>query len=621
MDELGFEPINAAKLIPVRGIKKFWFEGTKLTLSGYAYYDELLEKNPHKIEHSILVKHTIESEKSDTLDNVKQETVIYETLVQKQKNITSIISDFNHLEDSELYSHNYSYTAKLDFGTMTDGHPLDSGEYTLSVRLKQFINGRWIAHDFSLGAIENLESDYIYATKMNWYDEKFVTKYAFVVTQELGSQTFNILSNELAKVNPASLIVRDEVIATENRRISKIKKGIFRLAYMFYKNIMPINQKRVSFLSDSRLDLTGNFEYIYEEMENRKTDLDSRFYFKKTNNEPKSIMEYLSLAKAIATSRYVLLDDFYPLIYPLAIRKGVSLIQVWHAVGAFKTFGFSRVGMPGGPKLLSKNHRNYSAALVSSTNVVPNYAEGFGIDQRRVLPLGAPRTDIFFDESKKRTISDKLLDEMPFLKNKKVILFAPTFRGPGQNTAHYPFDWIDYQALYDNLHDEGFVFLFKIHPFVKNSPSIPYEYSDFFYDVSDYREVNDLLLISDVMITDYSSVVFEYSLLRRKTIFFAPDLSEYIASRNFYIDYQEFIPGPHVIDTDTLIQEILTYQNIDTERIDSFLNYYFDDLDGKASKRFVDLLESEFDFDFEDNQMNEEQFTDDGKRIPKWGSK
>ncbi|MCS8560829.1 CDP-glycerol glycerophosphotransferase family protein [Weissella cibaria] len=629
MRKNGYEEVEPAKLIPVRGVRKFSFDGNVLRISGYAYFDEMLEKNPHKIEHSILVKRdynnqgvsTINEETSevDSINDYVKDDVIYEASVQRDSSANQVIESLNNVADAATYSDNYSYSAKIDFGTIYDGHPLDSGSYTLTVRLKQFVDGRWIAHDFSLGEIENLESDFIYATKMNLYAEKYVTKYSFVATQNVGSRTIQIVSNKLAKVNPAELIVRDEVIDVERHKISKIKKAIFRLAYEYYRRFSKIKSKRVSFLSDSRVDITGNFEYIYDEMKRRQTDLESRFYFKKTNNEPKKLREYVTLAKAIATSRFVLLDDFYPLIYPLTIRDGVELVQVWHAVGAFKTFGFSRVGMPGGPKLSSKNHRNYSAALVSSTNVVPNYAEGFGIDQRRVLPLGAPRTDLFFDEDKKRDVKARLTDEMPFIKGKKVVLFAPTFRGPGQNTAHYPFDWLDYETLYNKLAKEGFIFLFKIHPFVKNSPSIPYEYSNFFYDVSDYREVNDLLLIADVMITDYSSVVFEYSLLRRKTIFFAPDLSEYISSRNFYVDYQEFIPGPHVIDTMGLVQEIKNYKEVDTDRIDSFLNYYFDNLDGKASSRVVDALETGFGFDSEGTEQV--QFSEDGKRIPRWGSK
>jgi CDP-ribitol ribitolphosphotransferase len=375
---------------------------------------------------------------------------------------------------------------------------------------------------------------------------------------------------------------------------TKMKKSYFKLLYLFACRFAKINDKQVLFLSDSRNDLSGNFQYIVEEIERQDLDLTLSFHLKKTNNEKKTWREYTQLAWGIATSRYVILDDFYPIIYPLQIRDGVDLVQVWHAVGAFKTFGFSRVGKPGGPNPESKNHRNYDYAIVSSTNVAPYYAEGFGIDREKVLPLGAPRTDLFFDEDKKKADIIELEEQLPFIKDKKVILFAPTFRGAGQRTAHYPYEWLDFKALYDNLASQDFVFLMKIHPFVKNSLNIPAEYADFFYDVSNYREINDLLLVSDVLITDYSSVVFEYSLLKKKTIFFTPDLEEYVADRDFYVEFNEFVPGPIVRDFDALVREIEDYNTVDETRLNGFLDYYFDDLDGNASKRFVDALKNGF---------------------------
>lgn len=372
------------------------------------------------------------------------------------------------------------------------------------------------------------------------------------------------------------------------------QKAYFRLLYKVACRFAKIDNNKVLFLSDSRNDLSGNFQYIVDEIERQGLDFELTFFLKRTNNEAKSWHEYTQLAWGIATSHQVILDDFYPLIYPLKIRDGVDLVQVWHAVGAFKTFGFSRVGKPGGPDPASKNHRNYDYAIVSSTHVAEFYAEGFGIDRKKVLPLGAPRTDLFFDEKKQAANLTSLSEELPFIQDKKVILFAPTFRGPGQQTAHYPYEWLDFKALYGALEPQGFVFLMKIHPFVKNELHIPEEYADFFYDVSSYREVNDLLLISDVLITDYSSVVFEYSLLKRKTIFFTPDLVEYTAERDFYVDFQDFAPGPIVSEIPTLIQEVETYADVDEERLDDFLDYYFDDIDGKASKRFVDAMVNGF---------------------------
>lgn len=621
-----FESANPAGLIPVRGVQKFEFEGTKLVIEGFAFFEDMLEEDAHKIEQQILIeKHG----KQQSDENVENDEIVYlapvlpitpDYVIDDFKVDESLFEDANSLENAQRkarkLTNNYSYKVMLDFNTMTNGQPLISGDYELYIRLKQFVNGRWIALDFTVGSIAELESDYVYTTKMHWYGAKKVTTYSFVVNQMRGAETVNLHSEKLSSYNPADLIVHDDVVDHQSRRASRTKKAIFRVAYNIYK-LLPIKERRVSFLSDSRDDLTGNFEFIYNEMQRREDKFDTRFYFKRTNSEPKSIFEYLQLAKAIATSRYVVLDDFYPLIYPLNIRQGIDLIQVWHAVGAFKTFGFSRLGMKGGPSIKSRNHRNYSHAIVSSKNVAPNYAEGFGIDQNRILPLGAPRTDLFFNKTMQDDVKTKIYAQLPFLVGKKVVLFAPTFRGNGQQSAYYPFDWIDYQELYENLADKGYVFLFKIHPFVKNTPAIPYEYSDFFFDVSDYREVNELLLVSDLLITDYSSVVFEYSLLKRKTIFYAPDLSDYMSSRNFYVDYLDFIPGPHVVDTKHLVTEILN-DSIDEHRLNSFLNYYFDDMDGKASARFVDILEQGFD---QENTKTEgtEEFTQDGKWMPKWG--
>lgn len=651
-----FERVALAKLVPIRGIESFDFQRNKILISGYAYFLDMMELSAHKIEHNLIImKVTKDAENPTVLERTPvasvhvspstNDTEIENLHIKKPKNsefdsseaVINVIEsmkrsayvderqlellelDAQHWEEYEKAKdvyRNYRYDAVIDLATVANGEPLSDGTYEIYMQLRQYVDGRWIAQEFSIGEIENAVSDTVYVSKLRKYGRKALTTYSLGITQEVNTKSIKIKTKKLSKVNPADLIVHDDVLSEESTWKKNVKMWAFSTAYKLFK-LLPIKENGVAFISDSRVDLSGNFEYIYEEILRRDSNFESTFYFKQTNNEPKSLHEYIALAKAIATNRYVLLDDFYPLIYSCKIRKGVDLIQVWHAVGAFKTFGFSRVGMKGGPKLASLNHRNYTKAIVSSEGVAPHYAEGFGIDQSRVVPLGAPRTDMFFDEAKKKDIVEKLYADMPFLKDKKVILFAPTFRGPGQQTAYYPFDWLDYQELYEHFASEGFVFLFKIHPFVKNSPSIPYEYSDFFYDVSDYREVNDLLLLSDVMITDYSSVVFEYSLLKRKTIFFSPDLSDYMGSRNFYVDYLDFIPGTYVSDIDGLISEIETYDQVNEEKLDNFLNYYFDDLDGKASSRFVDAMENGFE---DPEEIIYEGVNEAGKRLPKFGT-
>ncbi|MFC4620447.1 CDP-glycerol glycerophosphotransferase family protein [Camelliibacillus cellulosilyticus] len=364
---------------------------------------------------------------------------------------------------------------------------------------------------------------------------------------------------------------------------SKFFRMVYRLCCL-----LPLQNRKVTFASDSRTDLSGNFKFVYEEMVSRGLGLEYHFFLRSHIWEKKTFGEIINLAYHLATSKFIFLDDFYPMIYPLKIRKGAELVQLWHAVGAFKTFGFSRLGLPGGPLPNSKNHRNYTKVIVSSHNVAKHYAEGFGIDIDKVIPTGVPRTDVFFDEKYKAQVSAELYENYPFLRDKKVIMFAPTFRGDGQTTAYFPIEILSLDKLYQSLNDE-FVFLFKIHPFVKNDFSIPYEYSDFFYDLSSYREINDLLFITDILITDYSSVCFEYALLNRPMIFFAYDVEEYIQQRDFYYDYHSFIPGPLVKSTDEII-ETIQRQDFKMEKILPFVHYFFDHIDGKSSERVVDQI-------------------------------
>ncbi|MBI0577722.1 CDP-glycerol glycerophosphotransferase family protein [Neobacillus cucumis] len=369
-------------------------------------------------------------------------------------------------------------------------------------------------------------------------------------------------------------------------------KTVFQFLYRFYC-MRPIKQKQILFASDSRSDMSGNFQFVYDEILRRNLDFDIHFMLKRGVDEKKTYREIIQLAKLIATSRFVILDDFYPMIYPLKIREGADLVQLWHAVGAFKTFGFSRLGRPGGPSPKSINHRNYTKAIVSSKNVAKHYAEGFGIDLDKVIPTGIPRTDVFFDQEYQEDVRERLYEEYPFLKGKKVIMFAPTFRGNGQQSAHYPMEVLDLAKLYEELHDE-YVFLFKIHPFVKNDITIPYQYSDFYYDFSSYREINDLLFISDILITDYSSVCFEYALLNKPMLFFAFDVEEYVRTRDFYYEFHSFIPGPLVRSAEEIIKTI-EEKDFKMEKVEPFVRYFFDQIDGKSSTRVVDdiLLQDE----------------------------
>ena len=185
-------------------------------------------------------------------------------------------------------------------------------------------------------------------------------------------------------------------------------------------------------------------------------------------------------------------------------------------------------------------------------------------------------------------IKARLYEKYSNLKNKRVILFAPTFRGSGRKSAHYPKEYINLEKIYQNL-QENDVFIIKMHPFIKNKIVIKEEYQDKMMNLTDYGDINDLLLITDVLITDYSSVIFEYSFMERPIIFYVPDLEEYNNSRSFYYDYSEYIYGS-VAKTQEELLNAIENPKLDIEKQKKFKEKFLNQCDGKSTQRFVEQL-------------------------------
>lgn len=369
------------------------------------------------------------------------------------------------------------------------------------------------------------------------------------------------------------------------KELQILRRLDYILLYRFFCLIKKANSRQILILSESREQLSGNLKYIDKKINKSKYKVE--YFFKNSIMLKSTFSEKKKLCRLMASSKYILVDDFIPLMYPIPLRKGTRFIQVWHAMGAFKKVGFSRLGKKGGPSPRSLTHKNYTDAIVSSEDIRNNYAEAFGISIDKVHAIGIPRTDIFFDEDYKKTIREKLYEKYPQLKEKKVILFAPTFRGSGVKTAHYEYSWISFKKLEEEL-GEDYIFIVKMHPFIREIPKEQIS-SDFFINLSQEREINDLLFITDILVTDYSSVIFEASLLDIKTVFFAPDLQEYVKDRDFYYSYDKYTFGSVVEDTVGLIKAIKEEKQ-DKEKLQYFKEKFCGSCDGKSAERFVNYF-------------------------------
>ena len=375
---------------------------------------------------------------------------------------------------------------------------------------------------------------------------------------------------------------RTELIMDRTIGLSTFKNLMTKLGFYLFKPF-SLKANRITFISNRRNSISGNYESIYAELIK-----DKNLEIKTVLDTKESFISCFKYGYYLASSKVILIDDYIRSVYEIKKRKDNYLIQVWHACGAFKAFGFSRLSKEGCWHQDSRSHRTYDYCLVSSRKVAKHYAEAFGMNVDRVIATGVPRTDIFFDETYKREIRAKIFSTYPMLKDKKVILFAPTFRGSSKKEGNYPHYRFDYKKIFESFGDE-YRIIIKHHPHVNNKPVIEKEYKDRVIDLSKNEELNELLFVTDILITDYSSVIFEAALLDIPMLFYAFDLDEYISRRGFYCEYISFIPGKLVENMDEILAALMV-GDFEADKIIEFKKDFFDDLDGKSGKRASEFI-------------------------------
>ncbi|MBE5937285.1 MAG: hypothetical protein E7265_04555 [Lachnospiraceae bacterium] len=290
---------------------------------------------------------------------------------------------------------------------------------------------------------------------------------------------------------------------------------------------------------------------------------------------------------ALSVSGTVLMDnEFLPLAYTV-LRKEVKVVQLWHGTGSIKKIG--RDANEGNLLALEKKADKRITHLIANSDYTAKlHGNAFGVVKDNVYLTGIPRTDIMFDERKRRECIAGFFKKYPKLNNKRMVLYAPTFR---DDKTDNPDIGLDLGYWCDNT-DENTVLLLRLHPHVASAydDSDLLRYGDRIVNVSGHEDLNTLLFVADILITDYSSIVFEYALLDRPIIFFAYDLAEYSDyGRGLYEDFEKFAPGKIVTTTEEVVNE-LSNRDIYSEIRKKFIDKYYKYLDGCSTKRLVELL-------------------------------
>ena len=406
-----------------------------------------------------------------------------------------------------------------------------------------------------------------------------------------------------------NIIKKNQFLRSLLRKMVYLKK---RIIYKRCCKKNAIDEKMVIFESFMGRTYSDNPRAIYEEMLNDPKYKDFTFIWAFKHPEEKENIEQLSKAtltkynsleyyKYYSRAKYFVSNSRIP--EAIKPREGQVYIQTWHGT-PLKRLGYDLTTEGGNALNSLKDMQNkykadaerYSYLLAPSKFCTEKFTSCFNLKENNpkceIIEEGYPRNDFLSNYTQEDIKRIKDLLNINNIGNKKIILYAPTWRD-NQHISGVGYTYkvdVDFDLLQKELGND-YIILFRAHYFVANSFDFE-KYKGFIYDVSNYESINDLYVISDMLITDYSSVFFDYAILKRPIIFYMYDLKAYQEDiRGFYIDLKE-LPGNIVEHEKDLIEEINNLKNNFKydERYQKFHDKFNSLEDGKATKRVLEKI-------------------------------
>lgn len=368
--------------------------------------------------------------------------------------------------------------------------------------------------------------------------------------------------------------------------IKQIGYLLFALFFHIFR-LCPRKKNKVFLVATHDAGPEGNIGIVSQRLRVEKPEYE-QIWFTRKNTIRRPIDFFVIKAYHLATASYVFLDnEFLPMAF-LHFPQNVKIVQLWHGTGTIKRFG-QDVNTGRLKKLEYRANQRITHLIVNSEAVKTEYASAFAIDPERIFVIGNPRTDLMLDRQYLKQKREQFYKDYPELKRKRCILYAPTFR---DQEVSEPKLHLNLQRVADSLPADEVLFI-RLHPHIASSlkETLDGWQERGIYNVSEYPEIATLLAAAEVLITDYSSIVFEYCLLERPMLFYAYDLKEFEQTgRSFYRDYRSFVPGP-VLETEEELIACLKEQRYSTN--EKFVNENFPFPDGNATSRLFALIFSD----------------------------
>lgn len=367
--------------------------------------------------------------------------------------------------------------------------------------------------------------------------------------------------------------------------IIKIWKVFMRITYFFMKLLKT--QNKVTFMSRQTNTRNIDFEMLIKELQKRDENIKVVVLNRRLEKDLKSKITYaIYMFKQMyhmATSKVIIIDSYAILVSILKHKKDTKVIQIWHALGSLKKFGYSILGKKEGRNKTTAQvmdmHKNNDYILTSSNISKKYFMEAFNAKEEQMVVLGLPRIDFLQSKVEEKNMKDKFYEMYEEAdNNKENILYVPTDR---------KYKKIDVKKVVNSINYKKYNLIVKTH-------------SGKEYIYVDKKKIEkgiyflglELLHVADYIITDYSAIVYEASLVNKPLYFYDYDYDEYMKNRGVYIDYKKEMPGMISKNIKTIMNAIENKKR-NTAKIENFANKYIENKDINVTSAICDLIQEQ----------------------------
>ena len=366
---------------------------------------------------------------------------------------------------------------------------------------------------------------------------------------------------------------------TAIRIIVNIVKALMSVVYAILK-LLPKNDNMVVFCSRQSNGVPLDFRLLQKMLNEAGVR-----YINICCRMEHGLSEYFRFARATLRSMYYLatvpvcvLDSYWPAVSILRHREGLTVVQIWHALGKIKKSGYQTLDKKSGrnreySELLAM-HRNYDYVIAGGQFWNRYYCESFDIKEDKIRNYGLPRIDYLLETEHSNRV--RFFDEYPELEGMKIILYAPTFRRNMRS---------GWAGILNEVGDDGYVLIIKLHPNERREENTAHEGV---YYIDDFRTI-DLISVCDYFITDYSAAALEAAVLSRKTYYWTYDYDEYMANNGLNFELKKEV-GKYVFDDIADLMCSIKSGEYDKDFIREYRNKYLPQDLGHSTEKITALI-------------------------------